>query len=112
MIFPATGARRPTSGRFIMRRVFHAAMAAVAVVCGFAGNATAQQAPVPKFKPEPFWPTPLPENWILGQVSGIAVDGSDNVWVVHRPNSLLDDEKGAMANPPRTRCCKAAPAVI
>jgi hypothetical protein len=30
-----------------------------------------------------FWPKDLPENWTLGQVSGIAVDGQDNVWIVH-----------------------------
>ena len=28
------------------------------------------------------------------------------------PRTLLDDEKGAMANPPATKCCKAAPAVM
>lgn len=28
----------------------------------------------PKFQVEPFWPKPLPKNWILGQVAGIAVD--------------------------------------
>ena len=70
-----------------MRSVFHALLAVVAAVCGLAASipASAQQTPVPKFRPEPMWPNPLPENWILGQVSGIAVDGSDNVWLVHRP---------------------------
>ena len=32
----------------------------------FASPAFAQDAP--QFRPEPFWPKPLPENWILGQV--------------------------------------------
>src|ERR1044072_8166227 len=67
---------------------------------------------VPQFRPEPFWPKPLPENWILGQVSGIAVDRSDHIWIVHRPKPLLDDEKGAQTNPPQTKCCKPAPAVM
>src|SRR4029453_1139226 len=104
---PATGARRPTntSGRFIMRSAFFASLAVVAGLCGLAGNVPAQEAPVPQFRPEPFWPNPLPENWILGQVSGIAVDRSDNIWMVHRPRTLLDDEKGAMADPPKTGCC-------
>jgi DNA-binding beta-propeller fold protein YncE len=70
------------------------------------------QSGVPQFQPEPFWPKPLPENWILGQVSGIAVDRQDNIWILHRPASLLDDEKGAQKNPPETTCCKAAPAVL
>jgi DNA-binding beta-propeller fold protein YncE len=72
--------------------------------------AMAQQAP--QFQPEPFWPKPLPENWILGQVSGIAVDRQDNIWILHRPATLLDDEKGAQKNPPETACCKAAPPVM
>ena len=78
-----------------MRDVIYGLLAIVAGLCGFAGTLSAQQAPVPQFRPEPFWPNPLPENWILGQVSGIAVDRSDNIWLIHRPRSLLDDEKGA-----------------
>lgn len=95
-----------------MRSVFYASLAIAVGLCGFARDVGAQQAAVPQFKPEPFWPNPLPENWILGQVSGIAVDGSDNIWLVHRPATLLDDEKGAQANPPQTICCKPAPAVL
>lgn len=67
---------------------------------------------VPQFKVDPFWPKPLPANWMLGQVAGIAVDRHDNVWIVHRPATLLDDEKGAQLNPPTTKCCLAAPAVL
>jgi DNA-binding beta-propeller fold protein YncE len=66
----------------------------------------------PKFAVDPYWPKPLPENWILGQVSGIAVDRNDHIWVVHRPLTLVDDEKGAQLNPPTTKCCKPAPAVL
>jgi hypothetical protein len=29
---------------------------------------------VPQFQVDPFWPKPLPNNWILGQVSGVATD--------------------------------------
>jgi DNA-binding beta-propeller fold protein YncE len=67
---------------------------------------------IPQFKVDPFWPKPLPSNWILGQVAGIAVDKNDNVWIVHRPTTLADDEKGAQLNPPTTKCCIAAPAVL
>jgi len=38
---------------------------------------------VPQFQVDPFWPKPLPNNWILGQVSGIATDRYDRIWVVH-----------------------------
>jgi DNA-binding beta-propeller fold protein YncE len=84
---------------------------AVAAAALLPAIAVAQQA-VPKFQPEPFWPKPLPENWILGQVAGITVDAQDNIWIIHRPATLLDDEKGAQANPPETKCCKAAPPVL
>jgi len=71
-----------------------------------------RSAAVPQFKVDPYWPKPLPSNWILGQVSGIAVDKEDRIWIVHRPSTLVDDEKGAMANPPLTKCCRAAPPVL
>ena len=71
-----------------------------------------ERAGVPQFKVDPFWPKPLPGNWMLGQVAGIAVDKNDNVWIVHRPATLLDDEKGALKNPPETKCCTAAPPVL
>src|SRR2546430_14722092 len=54
------------------------------------------------------WPKPLPNNWTLGQVAGITVDARDHVWVIHRPKTLIDEEKGAALSPPRARCCVAA----
>ena len=77
-----------------------------------AAHAQAKPETIPRFEPQPFWPKPLPENWILGQVSGIAVDKNDHIWILHRPASLLDDEKGAQKDPPQTKCCKAAPGVL
>jgi hypothetical protein len=73
---------------------------------------TAKPKAEPRFEPQPFWPKPLPGNWILGQVSGVAVDGKDHIWIIHRPSTLLDDEKGAQKNPPATKCCTAAPPVL
>src|SRR2546428_13794694 len=58
------------------------------------------------------WPKPLPNNWNLGQVAGIAVDARDHVWLIHRPKTLIDEGKGAALSPPRAQCCVAAPAVI
>ena len=51
---------------------------------------------VPQFQVDPFWPKPLPNNWILGQVSGIATDKYDRIWVVHRPGSLTPRERKVM----------------
>jgi DNA-binding beta-propeller fold protein YncE len=86
--------------------------ASTTMLAAFVTSPPALANDVPQFQPEPFWPKPLPEYWILGQVSGIAVDRNDHIWLVHRPATLLDDEKGAQANPPATKCCKAAPAVM
>ena len=58
------------------------------------------------------WPKPMPENWVFGQCSGIAVDSHDNVWVIHRGNSLDESEAGAIQNPPRSECCQPAPPVV
>ncbi len=35
---------------------------------------------VPEFKVDPFWPLPLPNNWLIGQVSGVAVDSQGNIY--------------------------------
>ena len=69
-------------------------------------------AQVPQFKVDPFWPKALPGNWILGQVAGIAVDKDDNIWIIHRPGTLVEDEKEALKNPPATKCCTPAPPVL
>ena len=45
-------------------------------------------AAAPSFIVDPTWPKPLPDNWRIGQVGGIAVDQHDNIWVYHRPRSL------------------------
>jgi DNA-binding beta-propeller fold protein YncE len=84
----------------------------VLVFIGACSSSPERAAGVPQYKVDPYWPKPLPGNWILGQVAGIAVDKHDNIWIVHRPTTLLDDEKGAQKKPPETKCCTAAPAVL
>jgi hypothetical protein len=64
------------------------------------------------FQVDPAWPKPLPNDWIMGQAAGVAVDAQDNIWVVQRPKTLTDDEKAASFDPPRTKCCKPAPPVL
>jgi hypothetical protein len=66
----------------------------------------------PKFIVDAFWPKPLPNRWLLGQVSGVAVDGQDHVWIIQRPRSLTEDERGATLTPPRNECCIPAPPVM
>lgn len=43
--------------------------------------------PPPEFELDTSWPKPLPNNWGLGQVWGVAVDSRDHVWVVHQIDS-------------------------
>ena len=66
----------------------------------------------PSFRVDPAWPAPLPNGWILGQDSGIATDSEDHVWVLQRPASLTEDERGATLKPPQSKCCAAAPPVL
>lgn len=66
----------------------------------------------PQFRVDPHWPKPLPNNWILGQVSGIATDAQDHVWVLQRPGSLTEDERGATLKPPQSLCCAPAAPVL
>lgn len=67
---------------------------------------------VPRYRVEPFWPKPLPNNWILGQVAGGDVSSDDHVWFVHRSGSLSDREVGVMQDPPINKCCYPAPPVV
>jgi DNA-binding beta-propeller fold protein YncE len=95
----------------IHRTLFYL-VAAVSLAPAIFGPAPARAEDAPKFQVEPFWPKPLPKNWILGQVAGIAVDKDDHIWIVHRPATLVDDEKGAMQDPPTSKCCTPPPPVL
>ena len=46
--------------------------------------ASTQTVRAPIFQVDPYWPKPLPNQWILGTVIGVAVDAQDNVYIVHR----------------------------
>lgn len=59
------------------------------------GVAQADRSDRPGFSVDPFWPKPLPHQWQIGQVPGIAVDRDDNIWIVQRPRTLTNDERGA-----------------
>src|SRR6185295_11452458 len=72
------------------------------------------QGGAPTLQVNPLWPQPLPNHWVFGSITGVAVDAQDHVWVVHRgADSLEGNEKGMMATPPTsTKCCTAAPFVL
>ena len=69
-------------------------------------------AAAPTHRVDASWPKPLPNNWVLGQVSGIAVDSRDHVWILHRPATIPKPELAAAQKPPMAKCCVQAPQVI
>jgi len=61
---------------------------------------------------DPTWPKPLPNHWLMQGVPVMVTDKDDHIWVFNRPRDINPDESGAATTPPRTDCCKAAPAVL
>lgn len=68
----------------------------------------------PAYRVDPLWPMPLPNHWVWGSITGIAVDAQDHLWVTHRGGDSLEaNEKGMMLTPPTSSiCCTAAPFVV
>jgi hypothetical protein len=66
----------------------------------------------PMFEVDPFWPKPLPNNWVLGNAIGVGVDSRDHVYIVHRQDTMNEAENGAGTSPPTSECCTGAPPVL
>jgi len=92
-------------------------VAAVGVIA-FTPTALSQSpggARAPRYQVQALWPRPFADqSWVLGSITGVTVDAQNHVWVVHRgADSLENNEKGMMLNPPSSSiCCKAAPFVL
>ena len=55
----------------------------------------------PRFEVDPAFSRPMPNGWLIGMAIGVAVDAQDHVWIVHRPDTLSDEELvGGAAAPP------------
>ncbi len=108
---PKLNRARPLPAAILRSRTILALVAAAALTATALSH-SAHAGDVPTFAVDASWPKPLPNNWILGQVGGITVDRQGHVWVIHRPRSLTDDEKGATLTPPRSKCCASAPPVL
>ena len=78
---------------------------------------------VPQFAVDPYWPLPLPNNWIIGQVAGLSVAPDNHVWIIHRPHTVQATNAGATPmtkwrgrtwghDPLQATCCVTAPPVI
>jgi hypothetical protein len=76
-------------------------------------EAQADGVQAPRFEVDPFWPKPLPNNWLLGMAIGVWADDQDHIWIIHRGAATLhNNERGAELSPPIAECCRAAPPVL
>src|SRR5215475_13204551 len=73
------------------------AMIATATVLAAQGSQP-QPSSLPMFEVDRAWPK-VPAKWKLGDPSSIAIDATDNVWVLHRPRTLKPEEKAKAAPP-------------
>jgi DNA-binding beta-propeller fold protein YncE len=81
-------------------------------------EAIAQGKQAPRFEVDPYWPKPMPNNWVLGQAIGVSVDERDHVWMVHRGSDPGALDPTELAFPPARNgqrvgeCCNPAPPVL
>ena len=78
--------------------VVTAAAAAAALAVSVHAQQPASTARPPRFQVDPKWPV-IPSDSVLGEVTSIAVDSRDHIWVLHRPRSI-PSERRANAAPP------------
>jgi len=96
-----------------------AGIAAAAVMAIPVTQAAVQSGTVqaPRFEVDPYWPKPLPNHWLLGSATGIAIDSRDHVYVIHLTDSFTPrTETGAGPQnnniTPAGECCSSAPNVL
>ena len=72
------------------------------------------QAKAPAFEVDRLWPMPLPNHWVYGSITGLAIDSRDHIVVATRPASVAQgNEAGLMSNTPTAEhCCLAAPPIM
>jgi hypothetical protein len=75
----------------------HAA-AAVLLLVAVAATASHAQPLLPRFEVDPSFPA-LPAGKVFGDVSSVATDSANHVWVIHRPRTLAPEQR-ANALPP------------
>ena len=78
--------------------------AALVLAGGGSGTAEAGQgaaAGVPAYELDPSFPPALPNGWVMGVPTSVAVDARDHVWVLSRPRTV-----------PEEQSANAAPAVM
>src|SRR6185503_3428493 len=84
----------------LISRSLTVVLATAALTVSFLAWPVAQQSTLraPTFQVDPKWPT-IPNNWVLGEVTSIAVDRRDNIWVLHVPQSIPAAQRANAAPP-------------
>ncbi|MFC1460217.1 beta-propeller fold lactonase family protein [Microvirga arabica] len=108
------------SRRALVGVSFLAVMAALGTGQLLLQKAIAQGKEAPRFEVDPFWPKPMPNNWVLGQTIGVAVDSRDHIWIVHRGSdpAALDNTElavpitGNRAGQRVGECCNPSPPIM
>jgi hypothetical protein len=88
-----------STGRSMTARAV--AAAALVLLTALTATVAARQAAStrpPAFDVDPAWPT-IPNDWVLGEVTSIAVDARDRIWVLHRPRSIPEAQRERAAPP-------------
>lgn len=80
-------------------------------------TAAAQAKQAPRFEVDPYWPKPMPNNWVMGMTIGVGISPDDHIWVIHRGNDPgnLDRTELAVVKegaPKVGECCNPAPPVL
>ena len=98
---------------FLVGGTFLVVLVALALTQAVLQRVVAQQGGVeaPRFEVDPYWPKPMPNNWILGQTIGVWVDDQDVVWIVHRSSATLADNEKALELK-TGECCAGAPPIL
>ena len=79
------------------------------VVALCAAALPAQTAKAPKVEVEMLWPKPMPTHYILGSVTGLAIDSRDHIFVTNLTTAFAArTEIGADATPQIGECCHAS----
>ena len=80
------------------RVVSAAALAASLIVAAPPSMAQPPAAKAPSFSYDLNW-MKVPSQYVVGDISAVAVDSHDNIWVLHRPRTLPVDQRAKAAPP-------------
>src|SRR5687768_14467816 len=104
--------KKATGRAFLTLMCLVGAIALASSTVGRAQRGGEDDVPVPRYKVDPFWPKPLPNNWFMKDIPRVAVDKQDRVWIITRGEEITPAEAGLDQNPPTALCCRMPPTVM